>query len=256
MKANEYDNDLTKKYLNLTDVEDYARVFKEVEIPSFISCLKNNIPSNAKTIADFGCGNGMYTRLINKISDKYDIYGIDLSQDMVKEALNKGPSSIKYVQGNIDIDMSHQLGISEGFFDVSICNWVLSYSATVAEMTKKLLNINKMMSKGGLFLGIISNCFLTPVDMPQSLPMVDTDCAEKGVKEFKDEMKMTYKAYVDKDKNDSITFLDVYFTYDTLANCFKKSGFESFEAIEMNIPKLKEYEGIKHYYGMIIKGIK
>lgn len=256
MKVDKYDTEFSKKYLNITDVEDYARVFKEVEIPSFIRHFKISVCSNAKTIADFGCGNGMYTRIIRKINDNYDIYGLDLSQDMLNEAIKKGPSSLKYFKGNIDIDMSNQLGIVEGFFDVAICNWVLSYSENVANMTMKLMNINKMMRKGGLFLGIITNCFLTPDDMPQHLPMVEADCNEEGLKQFKDEMKMKYTAYIDKVKNDGITFHDIYFTYDTLAKCFKESGFDYFEAIEMDIPKGKEYEGIRCYYGMIIKGIK
>lgn len=95
--------------------------------------------NSSTTVLDYGCGSGVVLQNLNGIK-----YGIDISESMVKRAIENVPNAIFSCSDTIPYRFR---------FDVIFSNGVIHYLSSLKEVTK-LVNIMKLLSNKILILGI------------------------------------------------------------------------------------------------------
>ncbi|MCX6327732.1 MAG: class I SAM-dependent methyltransferase [Bacteroidia bacterium] len=105
------------------------------------ACIKKESP-NAKTILELGSGTGSHGLILQKMG--YDIYGLERSEQMVKEARLRGFLCEQADITNFSIDRK---------FDVVISLFhVISYITENASLEKVFRNASKQLNSNGLFI--------------------------------------------------------------------------------------------------------
>ena len=128
---------LYSKYYDLL----YADKDYSAEVKYISECIINSYP-NAKTILEFGSGTGKHGLILKKLG--YDIFGIELSKQMVDRARNYGYDCIQADITNFNIDRK---------FDVVISLFhVISYINDNASLEKVFINAGKCLNTNGLFI--------------------------------------------------------------------------------------------------------
>ena len=90
---------------------------------------------NAKVI-DLGCGKGDFTLRVKERSNCKEIYGIDVWEDALNEALNKGIKTEK-------MDLNEKLNFPDGSFDVVVSNQVLEHLFFPSRFIQEIYRILK-----------------------------------------------------------------------------------------------------------------
>ena len=94
-KAFSYNNKKTEQenagFSHREEIEKALVKFKE----GLLTFIKTNIPKNS-AILDFGCGPGIYLKMLR---DNFKIFGIDVSENMIKRAQSEIPEG-KFYCGN------------------------------------------------------------------------------------------------------------------------------------------------------------
>ena len=156
---NQYTEEVSNKYLKFYI---QAPVVKKILVPSFFSLLGD---ISNKSVIDFGCGTGNYTRLIKqKTSQK--VIGVDISSEMIKIALipeAKEPLGIIYEVHDIVKPYKNEL------FDIVVINYVLNH-ANSFEMLKAIIkNSFDILNKNGKVLGHTVSPFIESKNFPKLL---------------------------------------------------------------------------------------
>ena len=120
--------------------------FVMTEYKIFLEIIEQEIKSNhpqAKSILEIACGTG---NILKHFKNKYDIYGLDLSSEMLKIAKGKIPGGIFYHKDMINF----KLDIS---FDVILCifdsiNHVINYK----DWQKIFKNVKNHLNDKGIFI--------------------------------------------------------------------------------------------------------
>ncbi|MCI1931209.1 MAG: methyltransferase domain-containing protein [Clostridia bacterium] len=117
MKKDREFKNLSKEYFN-----SIAENYDNSHDGKFVNCMYKELVERAitlknkpHTILDLGCGNGNVIAMISQKTDA-DLYGIDLSEKMIKEA-KKRLDKAKLCVGNAE-----KLPYDDNKFDVVICN--------------------------------------------------------------------------------------------------------------------------------------
>ena len=97
-------------------IELYEKWEKERDL-KFLKML--NYDPDAKVI-DLGCGNGDFTLKVKEKIDCKEIYGVDVFEDALKEAQNKGIKAEK-------MNLNEKLNFSDDSFNLVVSNQVLEH---------------------------------------------------------------------------------------------------------------------------------
>ena len=108
--------------------------------------------ADGSKILDVGCGNGYLLKLINKKNHSYDLYGIDISEDMkIKtEAANKKAAR----EGRLKIETGDccRLPYNDGMFSViTSVNTVYFWE----DVIKGLSEIKRVLKDNGTFYNVV-----------------------------------------------------------------------------------------------------
>jgi len=111
-------NNTGKNYIKLTDeyIKEHGDEGAEI--------IQDILPDlSGKKALDIGCGGGRLINLIESLSDSVSVYGVDISEVMIKEARKKvsAPSNV------LVADIEKKLPFENDFFDIIIGNYVLHY---------------------------------------------------------------------------------------------------------------------------------
>lgn len=133
----------TKNHFNET-AENYNRSYDG----KFVKCMYDEIINrilqiNPHKILDLGCGNGNILKTLEEKTDA-DLYGLDLSENMIKEAEKNLNSDV-----NLTIGDAEKLPYSDNKFDVVICN-ASFHHYTKPEIVLK--EIKRILKKNGVFI--------------------------------------------------------------------------------------------------------
>ena len=93
---------------------------------------------------DLGCGTGEMMRLILQKDNRKELYGLDLSEEMLSVAKAKLPEQVKLMLGD-----SESLPFPDSFFDVVYCNDSFHH---YPEPQKVLGEVHRVLKPGGTFL--------------------------------------------------------------------------------------------------------
>lgn len=141
--------------------EEYAKYYDllykdknysaEVE---YIHKLIQKYHENAGSILDLGCGTGKHAELL--IDKGYTVHGIDMSEDMLKEAIKRGNKNKKLTFTLSDIQ-NFELG--KNFDIVTALFHVMSYQNSNERVEKVLKNVYSHLNDNGIF---IFDCWYGP----------------------------------------------------------------------------------------------
>lgn len=139
-----------KHYARYYDLFYQAKSYDhEVE---FVSTLLNEYSSQPKSVLELGCGTGRHALQLARLG--YDVHGVDLSPDMVKQAENRA--------SELPGDLRDKLTFSAGdartvrtttYYDAVISLFhVVSYQNSNADVLAMFQTAFEHLNSGGLFL--------------------------------------------------------------------------------------------------------
>jgi len=68
-----------------------------IEVPNYMRLLER-VNIGDKDVIDLACGSGYYTRILReRVLPPHDVWGADISENMINIAKEFGPDTIKYV---------------------------------------------------------------------------------------------------------------------------------------------------------------
>lgn len=105
---------------------------------------------NPKNVLDIGFGNGY---LLNKLAVKEDthFYGIEISEDMLKQAGKRNRKAIKDGRMSLHIGNVHQIPFEDSAFDfIYTVNTVYFWD----DLEKGYLEIMRVLKEGGVFINV------------------------------------------------------------------------------------------------------
>lgn len=116
-------------------------------LENFLDIFEDN-NFNPKTIADLGCGTGQLTSKLAECG--YEMYGLDLSRDMVNVAKQKNiekNQNVSYsVQNMIDFKLDKNVDCMIGTCDS------FNYILDEEDLLKSFKNVNKFLNNNGMFI--------------------------------------------------------------------------------------------------------
>ena len=179
-----------------------------LEMPSTLELLGS---VKGKKVLDFGCGTGIYTKILKKKGAK--IKGFDISPEMLKIAKEWVP--------NVELKKGSRYNIPfKEKFDIVVASLVLGY---FSDWDKVLKQVRSVLKKGGYFVFSIGN--------PVSEITQKIDKEKPLVREFQDYFKerkiySVWKNILHKEKVRSIRMPTFHKTYETVIKTIVRNGFE------------------------------
>ena len=136
MKSKNSFNKQAEKY----DTSDYSKYPREC-YPFVLNAI-NNIHFNK--VLDLGCGTGVILKEISSINSDVELFGLDLSENMIAKAAQRLGTT-----ANLSIGDAENLPYADNTFDLVCC--VESFHH-YPNPKKALSEINRVLKNGGLFL--------------------------------------------------------------------------------------------------------
>ncbi len=122
------------------DTSDYSKYPRECY--PFVLNAVSDVRFNK--VLDLGCGTGVILKEISIKNSSAELFGLDLSENMIAQAAQRLGTTAKLSVGDAE-----NLPYSDDTFDLVCC--VESFHH-YPNPTKALLEINRVLKKGGLFL--------------------------------------------------------------------------------------------------------
>ena len=196
-----------------------------------------------KTVADFGCGDGFFTRILAQNFPK-KVMGVDHSETMIKKAIQKektNPQNIKYILEDIKVlDLTDK-------FDIISSVYLLDYAESKEDLFKMIKSIFNHLNENGKFCAIVPHPNICPMKEFEYERRV-TSLSNKNSFEDGDILKCEIK----KD-DQQIEFNFYYWSKETYDELLQKAGFKNIHWVE---PFVSE-EGIqkfgREYWNKLLK---
>jgi ubiquinone/menaquinone biosynthesis C-methylase UbiE len=213
---------LAKYYDKIYHYIDYNK-----QASFFIKLIKKYNKSKNNKILDVACGTGIHADLLQK--QGFDIIGLDISEDMLKEAKKKN-SKVKFIKGDMKkLDLNEKFGAIICFF-----NSIL-YNKDKKEMKKTLTNFYNHLEKTGILI-------FDAVDKS-----IGINSKKEEYKYEDDNLKISFRPQWIYNQETNIMDLDIdfiinnkklhehhimgAFSFDELKQILKKVGFEVIEIL-------------------------
>ncbi|MBU2523488.1 MAG: class I SAM-dependent methyltransferase [Nanoarchaeota archaeon] len=176
-----------------------------LEMPATLELLGN---VRGKKILDFGCGTGIYAKLLTKKGAK--LKGFDLSDEMLKIARKNNPK-LDLRQGS-----GYKIPFNEKF-DMVYAALVIDY---FKDWDKVFKQVSRVLKKGGIFIFSAGN--------PVSECKINVKCGRKkfkalGIKDYFDEKAIYTDWILDERK---VRVPAYHKTYETIIKTIVRNGFE------------------------------
>ncbi len=179
-----------------------------LEMPATLELLGN---VKGRKVLDFGCGTGIYTKILKKKGAK--IKGFDISSGMLKIAKEWVP----------EVEFKKSSGYNIPFkekFDVVVASLVLDYAK---DWNKVFKQVKKLLKKGGIFVFSGGN--------PVSEITKKVNKNKPLIREFQDYFKERkvygrWKNILHKDEVKDVMMPSYHKTYETIIRTIIRNGFE------------------------------
>lgn len=135
-----------KKYSKFYDLLYKDKNYLE-EVTYVDKLIKLN-GKNIKSILDLGCGSGIHAEMLYDMG--YDVFGVDISEEMLIEArkrAKKNKKQIEYKCQNIK-----ELSVNKKYDVVTSLFHVISYLTSNEDLLNTFKKVNFHLFKGGLFV--------------------------------------------------------------------------------------------------------
>ncbi len=160
--------------------EDLVDFIKKLELQA-LETAEERLPlylevelKDAELILDVGCGPGMVTRDIARLT-KGKVIAIDGSEDMIKVA-----KDILKVYKNVELRVgdAENLSFNDNMFDVVTCNLLLMWAENPQQVVKEMARVTK---SGGNVLASLEPDYGGKLHWPEN-PKIDPIFAGKAIK--------------------------------------------------------------------------
>lgn len=133
---------LYKKYAHYYD-RLYEKMDLQKEVDFIKWAVKHHKSSDGNQLLDMACGTGRHAL---KLTDSFQITGVDINQDMIQIAREKLPD-VKFTIGDMkNLRLNHK-------FDVVICMFsAMNYNTSIKELKGTLNNFYKHLNPGGILI--------------------------------------------------------------------------------------------------------
>ena len=102
-----------------------------------------------KDVIDLACGSGFYTRIIREqVKESKEVWGADISENMVKLAKYLGPDTINYQVA----DLTQKFPFDKQFDAIS-CPYLFQHAKNYLMLVQMLKNTFEMLKPGGWIFG-------------------------------------------------------------------------------------------------------
>lgn len=174
-----------------------------LEMPATLELLGD---VKGKKILDWGCGSGIYAKLLTKKGAK--VKGFDISEEMIKIAKKENPGLDLRVGSGLKIPFKEE-------FDIVLASLAIHY---VEDQNKVLKEISRVLKKGGYFIFSSGN--------PVAESRKPIKCGKKKIY-FLDNYFKERKIYAMWNINGKEIKVSAFHkTYETIINSLLKNGFE------------------------------
>ncbi len=209
-------NEIAEHYHNWrTKMNPKGWIYNELlEMPSILKLIGNG---KGKKILDFGCGTGIYTKLLTKKGAR--VKGFDISPKMLKIAKKENPNL------DLRVGSGNKIPFDEKF-DIVLASLVIEY---FNDWDKVFKQINKVLKKGGFFVFSMGN----PVsDSTQKVNKNKPLIREFG-NYFKEERQYsTWRNILNEKEIKDIQMPEYHKTYETTIKTIIKNGFEIVDYVD------------------------
>jgi len=145
-KGEDFYKDLSESYHKAKESE----FRQQIETPNYLHLLSRIPDFSNKDAIDLACGTGFYTRILRKmISRDREVWGADISENMIKVAEHVGPPDIKYLVH----DCSQPFPLDRKF-DLVSATFLLQYSRNYEMLLGFAQNVYNGLNKDGYFIGM------------------------------------------------------------------------------------------------------
>jgi len=160
--------------------EDFEDFIKKLELQA-LETAEERIPlylevglKDAKYVLDVGCGSGIVTRDIARLT-KGKVIAIDGSNDMIKVAQNV-LKSFKNVE--LRVGDANNLPLEDNMFDIVTCNLLLMWTDDPQKVVNEMARVTK---PGGIVLATLEPDYGGKLHYPEN-PKVDPIFAGKAIR--------------------------------------------------------------------------
>ena len=180
---------------------------EHLEMPSTLELIGN---IKGKKVLDYGCGSGIYTKILTKKGAK--VKGFDISEEMLTIARRNNP----------DIELKQGSGYNIPFnekFDIIVAPLVVHYMKDWSRMFKEM---NRVLHKGGIIVFSTGN----PVyEVNKNVLVKGKKYKALGIIDYFKE-KVFYATWTNPYNNKKISVPAYHRTYETVIRTILKNGFE------------------------------
>lgn len=144
---------MKNQYENISDEFQKARqmpITEYLEVPSVIQALGQ---INGKSVIDFACGEGFFTRIWSKLGAE-KVVGLDLSPEMIGLAVQQeqvNQFGIRYIVSDASVQQSI------GRFDVATAIFLFNYASDIETLSKMMKNVLFNLENGGRLIAVVPN---------------------------------------------------------------------------------------------------
>lgn len=126
--------------MNIINRRMYARTVSMIRLPQHSSIL------------DIGYGNGHLLKLLDKSGKKYELYGIDISEDMRQQAVRKNRRALADGRLHLEVGDCCDLSYEDGTFHaITSINTVYFWADTRRGMSE----IHRCLADNGVFYNVV-----------------------------------------------------------------------------------------------------
>ena len=201
-----------------------------IRVPLFLRLIGD---IQNKSVADFGCGDGFFTRILMQNFPK-KVVGVDYSEPMIKKAIEKkniSSQNINYLLRDI-----RQLELEEKF-DLISAVYFLNYAESKEDLFKMIQIAFNHLKQNGKFCAIVSHPNIQPMeDFEYERKALSLD--NKGKFEDGDVLRCEIKK-----ENKYLKFNFYYWSKETYNELLQKIGFKNIEWVEPFVYK----DGIRKF---------
>lgn len=103
--------------------------------------FKTISPPEQGNVLDLSCGDGQFLELLHSHKPSLKLWGIDMSQEVIKSA------SAEYPWASFSVSQANTLNFPDGTFDVIFCNMAFHHYQQPRTI---LENLKRILKKGGI----------------------------------------------------------------------------------------------------------
>ncbi len=224
--------------------------------------VKYSLGEKADKILNIGCGTGRHDLELAKLG--YDVYGIDISKDMISIAEENYARCVK--EKSIDKKLVYSVQDARNFhveekFDVTLSLFhVMSYQNTNEDINSAVCRVGQALQQGGIFLfdvwygpGVLTDRPAVRVKRIENEKYAFTRIAEPVMRANENIVEVHYEVYVfDKETQVTRQISEVhnmrYFFKPEIEEILKNNGFQLMDCLSCDTLQEPDFNSWTVYF--------